>query len=133
MPSAPPDPCPGPAQLAWLGDAVWELHQRQHLVRQMASPRRLHDAGVARVRAEAQSLALERLEPLLREEEREWVRRGRNAAGRRPRHLNPAIYGRASGFETMVGWLHLHDPERLSELLSCLDPAVAADRPDSPL
>ena len=133
MRSAPPEPCPGPAQLAWLGDAVWELHQRQLLVGRPASPRSLHAAGVARVRAEAQSLALEKLEPLLRDEELEWVRRGRNAAGRRPRHLDPATYGRASGFETMVGWLHLHDPERLSELLSCLDPATAPDRPDSPL
>lgn len=99
---------------------------------QPASPRSLHAAGVSRVRAEAQSQALERLEPLLREEEREWVRRGRNAAGRRPRHLDPAVYGRASGFETMVGWLHLHDPDRLNELLRCLDLANSADRPDSP-
>ena len=32
----------------------------------------------------------------------------------------------------MVGWLHLHDPDRLSELLCCLDPVFPSDRPDSP-
>ncbi len=112
---------PGPAQLAWLGDAVWELHQRLRLVQVAATPQWLHKAGVALVRAEAQSEALARLEAELTEEEQQWVRRGRNAAGRGPRRGDPATYGRATGFETMVGWLYLCNPERLQELLSCLD------------
>ena len=124
----------GPLQLAWLGDAVWELHQRLRRCRQPGRSGDLHRAVVADVRADAQSAALARLEAdgLLTEMELELVRRGRNRAGRGPRKGEAGIYGRATGFETMVGWLHLHDPERLNELLSCLDPAVAADRPDSP-
>ncbi len=109
---------PGPAQLAWLGDAVWELHQRSRLVRHQASAHQLHRAGVDHVRAEAQSAALAFLEPHLNAAELDWVRKGRNAAGRGPRRVEPAIYGRASGFETMVGWLYLCNPERLQELLS---------------
>jgi ribonuclease-3 family protein len=109
---------PGPAQLAWLGDAVWELHQRSRLVRHQASAHRLHRAGVDQVRAEAQSAALAFIEPHLNLEEMDWVRRGRNAAGKGPRRVDPGIYGRASGFETMVGWLYLCNPRRLAELFS---------------
>ena len=55
----------GPLQLAWLGDAVWELHQR---LRHCRSPGRadvLHRAVVEQVCADAQARALKQLEPLL--------------------------------------------------------------------
>jgi ribonuclease-3 family protein len=64
--------------------------------------------------------ALQRLEPLLEEQERDLVRRGRNRAGRGPRRSEAGIYGQATGFETMVGWLFLRNPRRLAELLDHL-------------
>jgi ribonuclease-3 family protein len=73
------------------------------------------------VKAEAQARALQQLEPLLRPEELEQVRRGRNRAGRGPRRGDAAAYGQATGFETMVGWLFLRNPERLAELLDHLE------------
>lgn len=111
----------GPLQLAWLGDAVWELHQRLRHCRQAGQTALLHAAVVAEVRAEAQARALERLDPLLSPQERDWVRRGRNRAGRGPRGGDPGRYGQATGFETMVGWLFLRNPQRLAQLLAQLD------------
>jgi ribonuclease-3 family protein len=111
----------GPAQLAWLGDAVWELHQRLRHCRHAAAPHELHRAVVAAVNAEAQARALARLEPLLSGPEQDLVRRGRNRAGRGPRGAAAAAYGRATGFETMLGWLFLRDPRRLAELLDHLE------------
>jgi ribonuclease-3 family protein len=73
------------------------------------------------VRATAQAEALAWLEPLLRDGERDLVRRGRNRAGRGPRGGDPALYGQATGFETMLGWLFLRDPQRLAELLDALE------------
>jgi len=115
----------GPLQLAWLGDAVWELHQRLRRCRQPGRSADLHRAVVADVRADAQAAALERLEQrgLLREEELELVRRGRNRAGRGPRRGEAGVYGRATGFETMVGWLFLQNPSRLAQLLAELEDA----------
>ena len=115
----------GPLQLAWIGDAVWELHQR---LRHGLKPGRsdaLHKAVVADVRADAQSAALAWLDKqqLLNDDELAWVRRGRNNAGRGPRRADAAIYGRATGFETMVGWLFLNNPDRLAELLDHLERA----------
>ena len=113
----------GPLQLAWLGDAVWELHQRLRYCRSPGRADLLHRAVVARVCAEAQAEALGQLDPLLSEQERDLVRRGRNRAGRGPKRSDAAIYGLATGFETMVGWLYLNDPARLAELLDHLDQA----------
>ncbi len=117
----------GALQLAWLGDAVWELHQRLRHCNRPGRPDELHQAVVAQVRAQAQARALERLEPLLDDRERALVRQGRNRAGRGPRGGDPASYGRATGFETMVGWLFLQNPERLAQLLDHLDETDPSD------
>ncbi len=118
---APPSGDLGPLQLAWLGDAVWELHQRLRRCRTPARSHDLHGQVVAAVRADAQARALERLDGLLSQAERDLVRRGRNRAGRGPRHGDPAAYGLATGFEALLGWLFLHDPPRLVELLDHLE------------
>ena len=114
----------GPLQLAWIGDAVWELHQR---LRHGSRPGRsddLHRAVVADVRADAQSRLLSWLEEReLLCSELDLVRRGRNSAGRGPRRADAAVYGRATGFETMVGWLFLNNPARLAELFDHLEQA----------
>ena len=80
---------------------------------------------MAEVRADAQSNLLAWLEQkdLLQAEELDLVRRGRNSAGRGPRRADAAVYGRATGFETMVGWLFLNNPVRLAELLDQLEMA----------
>ena len=116
----------GPLQLAWLGDAVWELHQRLRHCRQAGRAKDLHRAVVSEVRADAQAAALQRLDPWLTDEERDLVRRGRNRAGRGPRGGDPAAYGQATGFETMVGWLFLQNPARLAQLLDRLEETESA-------
>lgn len=115
----------GPSQLAWIGDAVWELHQRLRHGSRPGRSDQLHRAVVADVRADAQSRLLSWLEDseLLSSEELDLVRRGRNSAGRGPRRADTAVYGRATGFETMVGWLFLNNPARLAELFDHLEQA----------
>ena len=76
---------------------------------------------VAEVKADAQAAVLDRLESHLSDLERDLVRRGRNRAGRGPRRGEASVYGRATGFETMVGWLFLQNPARLAELLDRLE------------
>ena len=69
---------------------------------------------------------MERLQPWLNDLEIDLVRRGRNRAGKGPRGGDPAAYGKATGFETMVGWLYLHNPARLAELLDRLEETESA-------
>jgi ribonuclease III family protein len=109
-----------PAALAYVGDAVYELFVRTHF---LLPPQRLityHNWVVAQVRAEAQAVYLQQLLPQLLPEEKEIVRRGRNAAGKGPQRLDPAIYQQATGFEALLGYLYLTQPHRLRELLKQL-------------
>lgn len=80
----------------------------------------MHRAVVAAVRAEAQATLLQSLEPVLHPQERDLVRRARNRAGQGPRRGDAQSYGQATGFEALLGWLFLHDPARLVELLDHL-------------
>ena len=49
----------GVIQLAWLGDAVWELHQRLHHVYIPLKSKELHLSVVNEVKAQAQSKSLD--------------------------------------------------------------------------
>ncbi len=49
------------------------------------------------------------------------MRRGRNAAAGKPRRLSLQIYQQATSLETLIGYLYLTDPHRLSDLLEKLD------------
>ncbi len=78
-------------------------------------------AVVSDVKAAAQANALLELEPYLSDLEKDLVRRGRNKAGRGPRNGDAATYAKATGFETMIGWLFLKNPQRLARLLDRLE------------
>lgn len=110
-----------PASLAYLGDAVYELYIRS---RYLLPPRRIsdyHQQVVSQVRAESQADIVRSLEPHLTDSELEILRRGRNATTGTPRRLEPKIYQQATSLETLLGYLYLTDPERLTQLLAHLE------------
>ena len=111
----------GVIQLAWLGDAVWELHQRLRHVHIPLKSKELHLSVVNEVKAQAQSKSLGDIEHLLNNYEINLVRRARNKTKKIPKSSNPIMYSRATGFETLIGWLFLKDPERLSKIFDYLD------------
>ena len=96
------------AALAYLGDCVIELLVRERLVSAgLSHSASLNRAALAFVRAEAQSVAVERLLPHLTEAENVVYRRGRNAQRLNfPRNAKPVAYRRATGMETLFGYLH---------------------------
>jgi ribonuclease III family protein len=109
-----------PAAFAYVGDAVYELFIR---TRYLLPPKKLqiyHQQVVAEVRAESQANHLALLQPHLTDSEQEIVRRGRNAAAKGPKRVNPEIYGQATGLEALFGYLYLSDPGRLAQILSQL-------------
>jgi ribonuclease-3 family protein len=110
-----------PASWAYLGDAVYELYIRNFYLRPPKRSQLYHQLVVSQVRAESQARHLRSLEPYLSAAELEVVRRGRNATIRCPKRINPQTYQLATSLETLVGYLYLTDPERLSQLLAKLD------------
>lgn len=110
-----------PAALAYIGDAVYELHVRLFY---LMPPKRLqayHSQVVAQVRAESQANHLRSLEPHLTATELEISKRGRNAASKRPRRVALEVYQSATSLETLMGYLYITDPQRLAQLLTKLD------------
>jgi len=111
----------GVIQLAWLGDSVWELHQRLRHVHFPLKSKELHISVVNEVKAQAQSKSLSQIEHLLNSYEIDLIRRARNKTKRFPKSANPSVYSRATGFETLIGWLFLKDPQRLSKIFEHLE------------
>lgn len=103
--------------LAWIGDAVYELYSRQRLVVTGETPpgKHAHRLSAAFTSAGGQAAAVTRLADFFSQQELELLRRGRNAKGL-PR--NSAEYCQATGLEVVVGWLWLSSQHRrLEEML----------------
>ena len=73
------------------------------------------------VKAKSQSKSLSKIEHLLNANEIDLIRRARNKTKKYPKSSDPSIYSRATGFETLIGWLFLKDPQRLSILFEHLE------------
>ena len=114
--------------LAHLGDGVFELMVRAWLcLHGKVKVKDLHRATVAYVAAPAQAAAVERLLPLLTDEETDVYRRGRNTAPHSvPRAATRAQYQSATGLEALFGWLYLQGrTDRLNELFGVIMDAPA--------
>lgn len=107
--------------LAHIGDCVYELLVRSYLVCRGAQTNQgLHRATVSFVSAPAQARAMERLLPLLTEEESAVYRRGRNTrVNSVPKNAELRDYHAATGLETLFGWLYLNGAHaRINELFA---------------
>lgn len=96
-------------QLAYIGDAVWELLIRNHLIRKGLNIHHMHMECISHVNAHAQASYVRLLEPELTPCEAELVRRGRNSHPHHPvpKNQNPEDYSMATAFEALIGYLHL--------------------------
>ncbi len=113
------------AALAYLGDAVLELHVRERLVEMgYASSKKLNEHALEYVRAGAQAKAMERILPHLSEEENAVFHRGRNAGhGQHPKGASVGEYRNATGMEALFGYLHMmQNGERIAELFEIAYP-----------
>lgn len=109
--------------LAHLGDGVFELMVRSWLcLHGKATSKGLHRATVKYVAAPAQAAAVERILPVLTEEEGDVYRRGRNTSPHSvPRNASRAEYQAATGLEALFGWLYLQGrTERLNQLFALM-------------
>lgn len=80
--------------------------------------KRLNALKVELVRASAQAIVYDALEPMLTEEEHDILKRGRNShTGSVPKNGSVADYRKATGVEALFGYLYLKkDSERLQLL-----------------
>lgn len=106
-------------QLAHVGDSVWDLLVRTRLIYQGRNVRNMHKDAIARVNAGAQAIAMQRILPVLTQDEADVARRGRNVHPHHaaPKNQDAVDYHQATALEALVGYLYLTgQEERLLEL-----------------
>ena len=109
--------------LAYLGDSVYEVYIREHLVRSgIFKVDRLHKDATKYVSAKAQSMIITKLreEKLLTDEEEGVFKRGKNRhTNTLPKNTSPLTYKEATGFEALIGYLYiLGKNDRIIEIVN---------------
>ena len=110
-----------PLSFAFVGDAYMSLVIRRMLLEKGDMPvNKFHKASVKYVSADAQAAVHDALleKEFLTEEEKEVMHRGKNHAHPTGRGANYASYKRATGLESLLGFLYMSDRiERADEII----------------
>ena len=112
-----------PLNLAFVGDTVFDLFVRERLVCRANRPvNKLHKEATTLVKASAQAEAMEKIMPILTEEEISVFKRGRNAhTNHKAKNASEGDYHYATGLEALFGYLYLSgEKERLRELFDII-------------
>ena len=108
-----------PLVLAYIGDAVYELMIRTHVVSHGSMQvNKMHKKSASLVKAQTQAELIKILEPELAPLEHAAYKRGRNAKSvTMAKHATMIDYRMATGFEALMGYLYLTEQfDRLVEL-----------------
>ena len=111
--------------LAYIGDAIYELKIREYLLEKgYTDVNKLHKYAVKFTSGESQAQIIDYLiqNELVTEEEISYYKRGRNSGhSKNRRSISVISYKKATGFEAMIGYLHLtNNKERLEEILKII-------------
>ena len=107
--------------LAHMGDCVFEILCRAYLcAKGEKTVDRLHRDTINMVKATSQAVFADKMLPLLSEEELAYYRRGKNSHVHAvPKSATPAQYAKATGVETLFGYLFLSgQKERANEIFN---------------
>ena len=105
--------------LAHMGDCVYEILVRAHLCAQgRKTVQQLHQQTIQMVKATFQAKFVDKMLPILTDEELAYYRRGKNAHVHAvPKSCTPAEYAKATGLEALFGYLFLSgQKERANEI-----------------
>ena len=109
-----------PLVWAYVGDSVYEMFIRTKLVNiSNAKPHKLHIESIKYVKAGAQAKFLQDFADCLSDEEKDIVRRGRNANNHHlPKNSNVQEYMYSTAFEALIGYLYLTKKyDRVKEII----------------
>ncbi|MGV3000040.1 Mini-ribonuclease 3 [Streptococcus suis] len=118
--------------LAFEGDAVYSMYIRRHLIfKGLTKPNKLHGEANKYVSAKAQASLISSLleAQLLTEKEEEIYKRGRNTNSHtKAKNADVVTYRMSTGFEAVLGYLHMTDQiQRLEELIAWSIAQVESD------
>lgn len=107
-----------PLQLAYVGDAVYELLVRTYILERGSKVNELHRESTKFVKAKSQSDIIHGVSHILFEDEISYVKKGRNAKSHTsPKNANLSDYKYATGLECLFGYLYLNGKDnRIEEI-----------------
>lgn len=109
-----------PLVLAYIGDDVYDLIVRTVLVKNRnMQVNKLHRQASKQVKASAQAEVVDKIMPLLTQEEVQIYKRGRNAHSyTKAKNATTMDYRKATGLEALMGYLYLKkDIKRIIDLI----------------
>lgn len=108
--------------LAYIGDCVYELYVRTHLIKGAnLNVNKLHKTATKYVCCRAQAEFYYKIEKFLTEEERAVFKRGRNTKSHVPKNSEMKDYRIATGIEALIGHLYISgEHQRIKELMQHL-------------
>lgn len=104
---------------AHLGDAVYEVFIREKIVFLSSKLSTMHKLNTSFVCASFQCELLDVLDVYLTDREKDLVRRGKNITSN-SRKQNQSLHRVSTGFEVLIGYLHLHEKKRLLEIFKLI-------------
>lgn len=97
--------------LAYIGDAIFEVYVRHHLLKQgFTKPNDLHkkSSRIVSAKSQAEILFFLQNQSFFTEEEEAVLKRGRNAkSGTIPKNTDVQTYRYSTAFEALLGYLFL--------------------------
>ena len=105
--------------LAYIGDAVYELYVRMRLVANHKMPvAKFHKKTIMIVSAKGQAISIDAIMDKLTKEELAVYRSGQNAkSNTSSKNASIVDYHKATGFEALIGYLYLKgDTDRLEQI-----------------
>lgn len=119
--------------LAYLGDAVYEVFVREHLLQKgITKPALLQRTAKEYVSAKAQSALIHLMDEdaFMTDTEAQMFKRGRNAKSyTKAKNTDATTYRRSTGFEAVFGYLKLNQEDaRIAEMANWCITQVEAGR-----
>lgn len=107
--------------LAYIGDSVYELYIRNHLIKMMNHVNKIEKEKIKYVSARGQAQLVEKMmnSGFLSEEETNLIKRGRNTkVTSKPKNTDIITYKHATAFEVLIGYLYLtNNIKRMEQII----------------
>ena len=110
-----------PLALAFMGDAIHTAYVRKEVLKGEKQPLNSYNNKAKNFcNAKAQAEALDKLQTILSNEEKDIVRKTRNTHNKHSaKNFDEETYKKATSFEALLGWLYLtENTDRLEEILN---------------
>ncbi len=115
---------------AHIGDAIYEVFVRERTIMLTSNLKRLHNLTVHFVNAKFQTELLEKLMPVLTEQEQDLARRARNIPTSSARRIDRALHSSATSLEVVLGYNYIHNKERYIELCNIMNGLIDWNKED---